>query len=333
MQDVNRPPLPPAGIGGTGSQHPDLETLNAFLDGELSPRERVDIQTHVASCAACQEELRGLKATKSLLQGLPEFKPRRSFQLTPAMAAEARGAAGNNHTTNANVVPLRREQPSAGAGDEGAADGRGNVVSFLERTRYIAAIAAVLAIIILGTALVSRLNDGDDDSNGSVPQAAVSGTEAASDAEPALDDDNALLGGEVAAPSRSRDREDESVYATAPRGDAPTETDEPTLVVPAPTLVPLPPPPAVLPSDAPNGAPTGDAQPVGAVPDGDRVAIWTSGRIRPDSDSALPPIAPFGLVLIELVSAGVTSDTITSDTDDPGEALLTDEDRPAEVGS
>lgn len=62
------------------------ELLSAYLDAQLSPRERHDLERHLESCAACRAELDGLRATVTLLRAAPPAAMRRSFTLTPAMA-------------------------------------------------------------------------------------------------------------------------------------------------------------------------------------------------------------------------------------------------------
>lgn len=75
------------------SQHLDLDALSAYLDGALEPGEQAAARAHLAACAACARDLAELRATVSLLQGLPQYAPRRSFQLGPEHAPEANVAA------------------------------------------------------------------------------------------------------------------------------------------------------------------------------------------------------------------------------------------------
>ena len=56
---------------------PDL--LSQFLDGQLSRSQQNRVNGAVRSCAACAEELEGLRSTVSLLQNLPDLTPSRSF--------------------------------------------------------------------------------------------------------------------------------------------------------------------------------------------------------------------------------------------------------------
>lgn len=67
--------------------HEDLRTiLNAYLDGELNGWRLRKMETHLATCAACRNELRELRLVSDLLQAdpAPEFTPAGRFvsQLT-----------------------------------------------------------------------------------------------------------------------------------------------------------------------------------------------------------------------------------------------------------
>lgn len=44
--------------------HKEWESLSAFLDGELAPGERAEIEAHLASCSACSKELAGFRKIK-----------------------------------------------------------------------------------------------------------------------------------------------------------------------------------------------------------------------------------------------------------------------------
>lgn len=60
--------------------------LNELVDGTLAANEAERAQTHLASCADCEERYRTLLATVSALKSAPSLMPRRSFQLTPEQA-------------------------------------------------------------------------------------------------------------------------------------------------------------------------------------------------------------------------------------------------------
>jgi hypothetical protein len=59
--------------------------LGDYLEGDLGVPARARVETHLAECARCREELRGLRATVALLRGLP--KPPPSRDLTSAVMA------------------------------------------------------------------------------------------------------------------------------------------------------------------------------------------------------------------------------------------------------
>ncbi|HEU5433330.1 MAG TPA: zf-HC2 domain-containing protein, partial [Thermomicrobiales bacterium] len=65
------------------ARHPDLDVLSAWIDGALDPVERAAVAAHLAACSACRADRDELQATVSLLHALPQFAPRRSFQLGP----------------------------------------------------------------------------------------------------------------------------------------------------------------------------------------------------------------------------------------------------------
>jgi mycothiol system anti-sigma-R factor len=45
--------------------------LSAYLDGEMSGTEMMNIRAHVNQCRACQSELEGLKSVQMILRGMP----------------------------------------------------------------------------------------------------------------------------------------------------------------------------------------------------------------------------------------------------------------------
>lgn len=50
--------------------HPG-ELLSAFLDGELTPEERVSVLAHLEGCPACRTELADLQTARSMVRSLP----------------------------------------------------------------------------------------------------------------------------------------------------------------------------------------------------------------------------------------------------------------------
>jgi predicted anti-sigma-YlaC factor YlaD len=62
--------------------HEDMRNLlNAYLDGELHGWRLLEMQTHLASCESCRNELRELRSVSDLLHAapLPEFTPADRF--------------------------------------------------------------------------------------------------------------------------------------------------------------------------------------------------------------------------------------------------------------
>ena len=62
--------------------HEELHlSLNAYLDGELHGIRLQEMQTHLASCASCRDELEELRHFSDLLQAapVPEFRPVERF--------------------------------------------------------------------------------------------------------------------------------------------------------------------------------------------------------------------------------------------------------------
>ncbi|MFP3895407.1 MAG: anti-sigma factor family protein [Anaerolineales bacterium] len=65
------------------------ENLSAYLDGQLTAKERGRVERHLAECSRCQEELESLHNTVELLHAVPPIPLPRSFDL-PASAEEER---------------------------------------------------------------------------------------------------------------------------------------------------------------------------------------------------------------------------------------------------
>ncbi|MBA3533052.1 MAG: zf-HC2 domain-containing protein [Ardenticatenales bacterium] len=73
----------------TPTSHLDPDLLSAYLDDEVSSAERVQVDAHLAGCAACQRELEGLRRMVSLFQALPTVPPPRTFYVTEALVNPA----------------------------------------------------------------------------------------------------------------------------------------------------------------------------------------------------------------------------------------------------
>lgn len=96
-------------------RHP-LESISAYLDGELSGDERDDFIAHVGSCGRCARELEEVQAVRSAVRSLPVL------ELPRGLMPEA----------DAEITPLRRN-----------------------RGFWVGAAAAVLAIVVAVAALVT----------------------------------------------------------------------------------------------------------------------------------------------------------------------------------
>ncbi|MDA8131107.1 MAG: zf-HC2 domain-containing protein [Elusimicrobia bacterium] len=68
--------------------------LSAYMDGELPEREREAAESHLASCAACSEELASLRAASAAVSALPRVEPPPFFAARTAAAAKALNGAG-----------------------------------------------------------------------------------------------------------------------------------------------------------------------------------------------------------------------------------------------
>lgn len=66
------------------------EQLNAYIDGELSADEQLQIEKHLQTCAACQSEVELSQRLVTALHSLPSIVPPRSFALTPEKARRLR---------------------------------------------------------------------------------------------------------------------------------------------------------------------------------------------------------------------------------------------------
>jgi anti-sigma factor RsiW len=61
------------------------ESLSAYIDGELTGRERARMEQHLKECQACAEDLRTLRQTVALLKELPVIRAPCSFAVRPTV--------------------------------------------------------------------------------------------------------------------------------------------------------------------------------------------------------------------------------------------------------
>ncbi len=110
---------------------------DSFADGELSGREHVRFERHLAACVACAAAVEAARETKRLLAALPEYDAPRSFRLTPAMARQTRPGRAEARPAWAPTLVLRASQATAGLA------------------------AAALAVVLIGNMSLSG-GDADD---------------------------------------------------------------------------------------------------------------------------------------------------------------------------
>lgn len=68
------------------SEHKWVEdSLSAYIDGELSPKERARVEKHLRDCQACTQNLATLRQTVALVGELPQVPAPRSFAIRPAV--------------------------------------------------------------------------------------------------------------------------------------------------------------------------------------------------------------------------------------------------------
>ena len=67
-----------------------MDSLSAYLDGEVSPEEAERIEGHINECEECRHELASLRQTSHLLQQLPALPVPRSFVLPTTATASRR---------------------------------------------------------------------------------------------------------------------------------------------------------------------------------------------------------------------------------------------------
>jgi len=67
-------------VKGTAVEHVEAQALlSEYLDGELPPPARTDFETHLASCAACRQDLASLRTTLATLARLSRVEPPANF--------------------------------------------------------------------------------------------------------------------------------------------------------------------------------------------------------------------------------------------------------------
>jgi len=141
------------------SPHPD-ELLAGYIDGDLSLEERVHVETHLASCTRCQEEIRLARAAQAALAGVPEVDApsdlaasvRRTIREDAAAATAGRTGARASAGTGAKAAGSAATA-SAKAGDRRGA-GRTGPAKRRDPTRVLAGLAVAAVIVLIGSLLV-----------------------------------------------------------------------------------------------------------------------------------------------------------------------------------
>src|SRR5919201_4622399 len=67
-----------------------MDSLSAYLDGELNKAERARVEAHLRTCVQCQHELESLRYTIRMVQELPIMRAPRAFTLSAEQAAQLR---------------------------------------------------------------------------------------------------------------------------------------------------------------------------------------------------------------------------------------------------
>lgn len=70
----------------------DFENLSAYLDDELRPEEKAQLEARLSQDAGLRQMLRDLNTTRTVLRSAPQVRRPRSFVLTPEMVQQQRFA-------------------------------------------------------------------------------------------------------------------------------------------------------------------------------------------------------------------------------------------------
>jgi anti-sigma factor RsiW len=96
------------------------EALSAYVDDELAPAERAELETHLAGCPACREALAGARRLSSQLSALPAPVPPGDFEAR-FWARIARGEAAGSGGALAWIGGLLRPRRLVALGGIAAA--------------------------------------------------------------------------------------------------------------------------------------------------------------------------------------------------------------------
>jgi len=93
--------------------HPDTTLLSAYLDGDLSPREALEVEDHLGECGSCSELLADFRAIREEARELPSQAPPRD--LWPAIARAIQDEAARD-PRDPDVIRLHPRVPEKGRG-------------------------------------------------------------------------------------------------------------------------------------------------------------------------------------------------------------------------
>jgi hypothetical protein len=136
------------------------DDLNALIDNSLAPERQAEVEAGLASDAALRQEYVELRAMTRLLGDLPEYAPRRSFQL------------GAEHRRPASVVAEPTPITSAPS----------KVVRLLPLVRQLSVAAALIFMVVAGALFFDINGDTDGGSPAGVTNSADHASEDAEDA-------------------------------------------------------------------------------------------------------------------------------------------------------
>jgi len=144
------------------------DDLNALIDNSLAPERRAEVEAGLANDAALRQEYVQLRAMTRLLADLPEYAPRRSFQL----------GAEHRRPTPAVAEPT----PITSAPSK--------VVRLLPLVRQLSVAAALIFMVVAGALFFDINGDTNGDSTAGVTNSADQASQGAEDAADAPADES-----------------------------------------------------------------------------------------------------------------------------------------------
>jgi anti-sigma factor RsiW len=140
----------------------DTQLIGAYVLGTLDPDERRDIETHIASCAACRAELIELEAVKDVLDELPPeallHGPPDADLVLQRTLRQMRSETTKTHRRGWTAVGAAAAIVLAGALAGGVAIGRGTTPSGAPVAQPSVSAPAAVPGTRVGTTLDARTN-------------------------------------------------------------------------------------------------------------------------------------------------------------------------------